>query len=117
MDLTPIIMEIVSPVAAALITALIWRIGQRFGLEIDRRVLLDAIEAKAGELVAKHGGALSITARSEAVNDLASYVIARTPDAMRRLGLDRIALQEIILTRLGAAQIPPKRSTPASART
>jgi len=85
-DFAPLISEIVVPIAAGVISGVIWALLKRVGLEIDRRVLLDAVEAKAREVVAKKGP-MTIGGVSEETASITNYVMQRAPEAARRLGL------------------------------
>jgi len=118
-DFAPLISEVIVPIAAAVISGLLWSMARRFGLEIDRRALLDAVEAKAREVVAKKGP-ITIGASDE-VAKIANYVIEHTPQAAKRLGLTvsdgegRVsagaALTRVIETRIAGAALEASTET------
>lgn len=112
-DFAPLISEVVVPIAAAIISGLLWALFRRIGLEMDRRAVLDAVEGAARQMIAMKGP-VTVTA-SEDVARIANYIMQQAPDAARRLGLTAsgeegkpvpgAALSRIIETRIVGASL------------
>lgn len=111
-DFAPLISEVIVPLAAAIISGLLWSLASRFGLEMDRRTVLDAVEGASRQLVAMKGP--MTVAASEDVARIANYILQQTPKAAKRLGLTAsedgrvvpgAALSRIIETRIVGASL------------
>lgn len=107
-DFTAFISGYLVEIFAAIIAGLIWKVGQRFGIEMDRRALLDGIEGKSRAVIAQYG-AVTVDTGSSAVNDVVQYALDRFPKALRSLGIDANSLATIVETRLAAATLETKK--------
>ena len=119
-DFTPIADTAVNAVAAVLMgmaSVAVAFVGKKahdwFGIRVDdsQRALLETAMARginwgAERVRGAYDGRLTIAMKNELLAMGASYVIARTPDALKRFGLDpnsesgRRAIQELIESRL-----------------
>lgn len=112
-DFKPIA-DLLIPIIAAIIVALLTRLSKRMGLEMDRRTVLDAVEGMSRQIVAQHGPQV-VDVGNQQVATVANYILSQTPDAAKRLGLTTTnssggtvpspALTRLIETRLAGTSL------------
>lgn len=117
LDLSPILADMLNLLAVAITTAAtygVWLasrwIKQRAGIELDdvhRANINTAIEngifwatARVNELL--EPGASEIAIKNEMAHQMAEYVTARVPDALKNFGIDEAGTRQLVLSRLEA---------------
>ena len=111
-DPSPILEVLIELLAAGLMAFGTWaiaRLSTKLKLSSDsevRKYLQDALERgvsfAVGVASEKAKDVSEIQVRNEMVRDAANYVIAKTPDALKRLGVTDEAVRDLVRARLAA---------------
>ncbi len=109
-DLNPIFQVLIELLAAGLMASGTWaiaRLSTKLKLSSDsevRKYLQDAMERgvsfAVGVAKEKTKDMNEVEVRNEIVRDASNYVIAKTPDALKSLGVTNEAVQDLVRARL-----------------
>lgn len=116
-DLAPVLLQIVLPIAGAVLSALIPLAVAKLATFLhlkanseDRKALLDAADnavALALKAARDNAGGAVVDVHNASVAAAVDYLTTNLPDAIKRLGLTPDAVENIVNARLAAAEPTP----------
>ena len=107
-DFSPLVGELLVGLASIAVGVLTWGLKRWTGVSLsaEARATLDGAAGRAAErLIAKHGKRLTLDTGSPHLAEGADYVLTRVPDAVKRLGGSREAIEDRLVSEI-AKRLP-----------